>query len=37
MIWVYTGVTFIFSILNWIFMIDIKGLSVRRAQLELAK
>jgi hypothetical protein len=36
-IWVYTGITFVFSILNWIFMIDIKGLSVRRAQLELAK
>ena len=37
MIWVYTGITFVLSILNWIMMIDIKGLSVRRTQLQLAE
>jgi len=32
MLWVYTGATFVFTILNWIFMIDIKGLSVVKVQ-----
>lgn len=36
-IFVFTAITFIFSIINAITMIDIKGLSVRRVQLELAK
>jgi len=37
MIWIYTGITFVLSIFNWILMIDIKGLSVRRTQLQLAE
>lgn len=36
MMWIYCGVTFVLSVLNWIFMIDIKGLSVRKVQLQLA-
>jgi len=35
MMWIYCGVTFVLSILNWIFMIDVKGLSVRKVQLQL--
>ena len=37
MMWVYAGVTFVFTILNWIFMIDIKGLSVVKVQQKLAQ
>jgi hypothetical protein len=36
-IFVFSGITFFFSIINSFGMIDIKGLSVRRVQLELAK
>ena len=36
-IFIFSGITLLFSIANWINMIDIKGLSVRRVQLELAK
>ena len=25
MLWVYTGVTFVLTILNWIFMVNVKG------------
>ena len=32
MIWVYAGVTFIISILNWILMINIQGLNVVQVQ-----
>lgn len=35
MLFIYAGCTFIFSILCACFMIDIKGLSVRRVQLKL--
>jgi len=36
-IFVFCGITFFLSIINAFTMIDIKGLSVRRVQLELAK
>jgi len=36
MLWVYSGVTFVLSVLNWILMIDIKGLSVIQVQKKLA-
>ena len=36
-VWVYTGITFVLTILNLIFMVDIKGLSVRKAQMKLAE
>ena len=36
MIWLFAGVTLIFSILNWIFMLNIKGLSVIKVQEKLA-
>lgn len=37
MIFVFSGITLLLSIVNSVNMIDIKGLSVRRVQLELAK
>ena len=36
MMWVYAGVTFVLSVLNYIFMIDIKGLSLVKVQQKLA-
>ena len=36
-IFTFCGITFFLSIINGFMMIDIKGLSVRRVQLELAK
>jgi uncharacterized membrane protein len=36
-IFVFTGITLLLSVVNWAVMIDVKGLSVRRVQLELAK
>lgn len=36
-IFTFAGITFVLSIINAFTMIDIKGLSVRRVQLELAK
>lgn len=36
-VWVYTGITFVLTILNLIFMVDIKGLSVRKTQMKLAE
>jgi MFS transporter, SP family, xylose:H+ symportor len=35
-IWVFAGITFVLSVLNWIFMINIKGLSVVKVQEKLA-
>lgn len=35
-VWVYAGVTLVLTVLNWIFMIDIKGMSVRKTQMKLA-
>jgi hypothetical protein len=35
MMWIYCGVTFVLSIFNAIFMVRIKGLSVRKVQLKL--
>jgi amino acid permease len=35
MLFIYCGITFVLSIVNAVMLIDIKGLSVRRAQLKL--
>lgn len=37
MMWVYSSVTFVLSVLNCIFMVDIKGLSLVRVQQKLAE
>jgi MFS transporter, SP family, xylose:H+ symportor len=36
-IWVYTGITLVLTVLNCIFMVDIKGLSIRKVQIKLAE
>lgn len=36
-VWVYTGITLLLTILNALLMVDIKGLSVRKAQMKLAE
>lgn len=36
MLWVYAGVTFVLSVLNWILMINIKGLTIVEVQKKLA-
>lgn len=36
MLWVYAGVTFVLSVLNWILMINIKGLTIIEVHKKLA-